>query len=579
MVLGVVAMLSLILGSFNIVFASRVYPNIYVGKIPLGGLTLPELSQTISDITANLKNRPIILKIDDSEKIIKSENIELNFDTNQTIHNIFAYGRNKNILTSIYEQTQLLIKSKKIPAIYLMNSAKFDIEINQIADEINQNFSDATLKFENNKLVEIPEKIGKKLDIILLKNSITNSLETLSQNIISYKTDIQDPMVYTDGLSQAKAETEKLISQPIIVRSENNTQTFERKDIFNWISFSASKTSVSNGRGFMLATNISQDKIINDLKIMAKKIDQPAINAKLTIENGKATVFQKSAEGKEVDLEASARNIVKALEKDTERIAEIVIKVTQSEIGDDAIEKLGIKELIGTAETSFAKSPANRISNLETGAKYLNGQLIKPDEQLSAVKALGSISTENGYLPELVIKDNRTIPEIGGGLCQVSTTLFRAALNAGLPIIERTNHSFRVSYYEPPVGLDATIYIPKPDLVIKNDTPGWILLQSSVDRTTNKIKFEFYGTSDGRRAEIKGPYLSNYINPPDPINEDDPTLPEGQTKQVEKPHQGVSSVAYYKVYNADGAVRTDQTFKSKYKALPAVFKVGKKPTQ
>ena len=180
---------------------------------------------------------------------------------------------------------------------------------------------------------------------------------------------------------------------------------------------------------------------------------------------------------------------------------------------------MGLKELIGTATTSYAGSPSNRRYNIANGTKYLAGKLFKPGEEFSVVKSLGAVDATTGYLPELVIKENRTTPEYGGGLCQVSTTLFRAALNAGLKITERKNHSYRVSYYEREVGpgLDATIYLPSPDLKFLNDTPGWILIQGTVNNAKSEVTFELYGTNDGRRSVVGKPVVYDITNPPDPI--------------------------------------------------------------
>jgi vancomycin resistance protein YoaR len=129
--------------------------------------------------------------------------------------------------------------------------------------------------------------------------------------------------------------------------------------------------------------------------------------------------------------------------------------------------------------------------------------LIKPEEEFSFNKIIGKVSPKKGYLPELVIKNNRTVAEYGGGLCQISTTCFRAALYSGLPITERRPHAYAVKYYNPQ-GTDATIYPPHPDLRFINDTPNYILIQTKIEG--NILTFDFYGTDDGREVKIIGPY-------------------------------------------------------------------------
>jgi vancomycin resistance protein YoaR len=243
----------------------------------------------------------------------------------------------------------------------------------------------------------------------------------------------------------------------------------------------------------------------------------------------------------------------------------------------------GITELIGKATTTFTGSPKNRIHNIKNGARLLTGHVIKPGEEFSTLAALGKVDNTTGYLPELVIKGTRTVPEFGGGLCQVSTTLFRSLLNAGLPITARRNHSYRVSYYEKDEngkfigpGLDATIYQSNPDLKFKNDTAHPILVYGYV--YGDKITFELYGTRDGRTSKIEGPTLLTETAAGPPIYAETDTLPRGTVKQVEVAHPGGSTKALYSVTYPDGRVE-NQEFKSFYRRWPARFLVGTKDQQ
>lgn len=133
------------------------------------------------------------------------------------------------------------------------------------------------------------------------------------------------------------------------------------------------------------------------------------------------------------------------------------------------------------------------------------GKLLAPGEEFSFVDILGPVDGEHGYLPELVIKNNKTEAEFGGGICQVSTTVFRAAIYSGLEITARKNHAYPVQYYNPQ-GMDATIYIPRPDLRFVNNTSGHLLIQAEIEET--KLKFKFYGTNDGRKVVIDGPHIT-----------------------------------------------------------------------
>lgn len=168
-------------------------------------------------------------------------------------------------------------------------------------------------------------------------------------------------------------------------------------------------------------------------------------------------------------------------------------------------KKLSFPSLLTHVETNFSGSPANRIKNIQVGASRFNGLVILPGETFSFNQYLGAVDKENGYEPELVIKEHVTTPEYGGGICQVSTTAFRAALYGGFKITERHNHSYPVAYYGAP-GADATVYPPRTDLKFINDTAGPIHLLTRVEGT--KVIFEIWGKSDGRQVTINGPFTT-----------------------------------------------------------------------
>jgi len=243
-------------------------------------------------------------------------------------------------------------------------------------------------------------------------------------------------------------------------------------------------------------------------------------------------------------------------------------------IASEDAPNLGIVELIAEGETSFAGSSASRIQNIKVGAAQFDGLLIAPGETFSFNYYLGDVTAEKGYEESIIIWGNTTRTDVGGGLCQVSSTAFRAAFWAGVPIVERWPHAFRVSYYEPPIGLDATIYSPSVDLKWVNDTGHHILIHTYVDEPNKTLTFRYYGTKSNRSVEMDGPYEAN-PEPHDPaVYRDDPTLPKGQTKQIEWAKDGLD-VTIYRIINENGQSRQD-TFFSRYRPWQAVYLVGTK---
>ncbi len=187
------------------------------------------------------------------------------------------------------------------------------------------------------------------------------------------------------------------------------------------------------------------------------------------------------------------------------------------------------------------------------------------------METLGAIDGAHGWLPELVIKGNETKPEYGGGLCQIGTTAFRGALNVGLPIVERRNHSYRVRYYEP-AGTDATLYDPKPDFRFRNDMAHPVLINAYSSGT--KVVFEFWGTKDGRVADPIKPRIFNIVQPPPMKLIETTDLPPGQKKCTESAHAGATAEFTYTVTYPNGEVKSE-VFRSHYRPWQAVCLVGK----
>lgn len=249
---------------------------------------------------------------------------------------------------------------------------------------------------------------------------------------------------------------------------------------------------------------VDREKLLALLTPLAIEIDRVPVNAKLEYsEAGKRIKeFALPQTGLKLDLNQSVAQIIRGL-INGQLIIPLTITETQPDITAQAVEKLGITALLGKGESNFDGSSSSRIVNIKIGSTKFHGLLVKPGEEFSFNDNLGEVEATTGYQPELVIKNNRLVWEYGGGLCQVSTTLFRAAIYAGLPILERRPHSFPVRYYNPQ-GFDATIYPNLVDFRFKNNTPRSILIQTKI--TGKKLAFEIYGSADGRQVFLDGPY-------------------------------------------------------------------------
>jgi vancomycin resistance protein YoaR len=255
--------------------------------------------------------------------------------------------------------------------------------------------------------------------------------------------------------------------------------------------------TVSNAKPTLAAT-INREAVGLYVPQLADEVDRPPVNARLNFADGKLSIVGESQDGLVVDRSTAVSELAKAAKN--REVAQVKVVAKPAEIRQETLPKLGINTLIGSATTTFAGSPVNRTYNIGVGASKFNGILIKPGEEFSFNDVLGDVGPETGYREELVIKENKTVPEYGGGLCQVSTTMFRAAMAAGLPITARSNHAYAVHYYAP-IGMDATIYPPYPDMKFVNNTKGYILVQTSQVGTS--LTYQFFGTDDGRKAHTE----------------------------------------------------------------------------
>ncbi len=341
-------------------------------------------------------------------------------------------------------------------------------------------------------------------------------------------------------------------------------------------------SSYINGTFLNSVYTYNEAKLIKQIEPLDKAIFREPVNAEFNISNNKVVAFKQSSDGKSInmdkltsDLKNSVPGLIKSANPKIVRI-EIPIKTVAPEITTEEANDKGIVEVIGEGNSTFLHSIPNRVHNVTLAATKINGILIAPGEEFSFNKTLGDISRFTGFKEAYVIQNGKTVLGDGGGVCQVSTTLFRAILNAGLPITERNAHAYRVGYYEQdsPPGLDATIYVPTVDLKFKNDTGKHILIQSSVDPVSMSLKFTLFGKSDGREVEVGTPVLSNISSPPETVYQDDPNLPKGQLRQVEYAAPGARSVFTRTITKGDK--ETTDTFVSNYRAWQAVFLRGTK---
>ena len=341
--------------------------------------------------------------------------------------------------------------------------------------------------------------------------------------------------------------------------------------------------SYINGTFLKTSFTVAPDVLQEKLADIQKSIYAEPVDALFTVANNRVIAFKNSSNGQTLDfkkLSESVENVVpEVINSPTPKIIgiSIPVKTLFPTITTEKANNLGIVEEIGTGRSQFQHSIPNRVYNISLASSRMNGILIAPGDTFSFNQALGDISRYTGYKEAYVIQNGRTVLGDGGGVCQVSTTLFRAILAAGLPITERRAHAYRVGYYEQDSlpGLDATIYSPSVDLKFKNDTDTHILIQSFMDPTNLTLQFTLYGKKDNRQVTLTTPIVTNQTPPPPPLYQDDPTLPKGVIKQVDFESSGARA-SFSRTVTKDGNVIISETYTSNYTPWRAVFLRGTK---
>ncbi len=489
---------------------------------------------------------------------------KINVDS--TANNLITFGHHNNPLTDIPE----ILAAFTVGADKNVDYSLFD---RALIKALSENFGDLERpaenphpQFKNNQIEFTASQPGVSFDFGKAINELRDQVARLKFKPITLSIINDEPAITAGDVAPLAPKIKRLADEmPATLHFDGRDWLISREDFLRWIDFA------KNGADINLI--ISPSGLNDFLNIIQKDLYQKPADAKFKIQNNKVVEFQGSRGGRMLDNEKTSTAIAAALLDDTKpayssvlvSVIELDPHVTTAKVND-----LGIKEIIGIGVSNFKNSPPNRIHNIQTGAAAVNGTLISPDEEFSLLKLLGNVNEENGYLPELVIKGNKTTKEFGGGLCQIGTTMFRSTLASGLPVLERQNHSYRVSYYEP-AGTDATIYDPAPDFKFKNDTGHYILIQSKIKGT--EISFEFWGTKDGRTVLQSSSTIYNITKPEEPLLTPTETLPVNVKKCTEHSHDGADAKFTYTVTYPGNKI-VSKVFTSHYKPWREVCLIG-----
>ena len=477
--------------------------GVKVAGLKVGGLS-PESAQIYlkKEVNAWLSQKIRISLLGKTVEVPISS-LGISFDTAKMLQNAMAIGRKGNLLQKAFQENVALFGYYNFPAHLVWNDETLKTFSQVYYSEFLKESRNASLKYEDGKIVLVSSQLGRQPDWEKFKEVVDKKASYLFP-FHSYVLTLKNvlPEVKDNETMEARSKAESILeTAPFEINLAGSSWLIQRDDVGQWFKFEPVFERRSNNK--ILGLDLDDTLITNYLLNIVPQVNSPAKNARLSFKNGQIVIVEPSKPGIHLLISESADALRKGILSGRKRL-ELAVEKTPAVVSKDSLEKLGIDTLLGKGESDFSGSSLSRVNNIEVGAAKFDEHLLKPDEEFSFNKILGRVSGEDGYLPGLVIKDHKLVPEFGGGICQVSTTMFRAAVYAGLKVTERYPHSFAVRFYNPQ-GFDATVYPPHPDLRFINNTSGNILIQAKISH--NHLIFEMYGKNEGRKVVVKGPYV------------------------------------------------------------------------
>lgn len=551
---------------FNLVYAKKIIPGVKIAGIDVGGMTFESAKKVLEENEKNISEE-LKLKFEDKEFLLKRNDIGLTYDWEDSVVRCFDVGRSGNFFIDTKDKIVTPFKGLSIPASYDYDDDSFGIKLSVIRREINLEPQNSKFYLEDGELSISPSSNGRKLLEEDFHKDINLSFGNLDFSDKIIPVQIIEPEIIEKDVELFREAIEEIISEDLVINFEEKKWTLDSEKILNLIGFEKNE---KEKRVKMILDKSAFRDLTNEL---AAEVNESPKGEVVSTDGNKVLEFKITKEGEELDEEKFKEDLKSAIFDDRKNVSLVLKNVDDS----SDKEKYGILSLIGEGTSHFAGSTAERIHNIILAAGNISGSLVPPGAVYSMNKSVGPIDYQHGFKSAFIIKGGRTVLGEGGGVCQTSTTLFRAILNSGLPVVSRYPHAYRVGYYEQdmPVGFDAAIFQPSWDFKFKNDTNAYVLIQAHSNLSENSLTFKIYGTPDGRSVEISEPVVTDQSPPPPPLYEDDPTLLKGVVRQVDYAAWGATATFTRTVRKGDTILFTD-TFTSRYQPWRAVYKVGTK---
>ena len=564
-------------------YSGRIYPGVTVSGIDVGGLRVSEAADKISQHIKYPEQGKLLLRHEGQSWVLSPSEVGLYLDPESSARNAYAIGR-QGRLNRLDAQFDAWHYGHDVPVNLVFDQRMAFQYLSSLRQHIDRPVVEAQISLQGTEVIVRSSQNGQELDIPANLGVISSQLNSLQDGMIELLVQ-QTPAVVIDVNEQAEL-TRRILSQSLTLSMPEDQPDQKGPWIFEPPALAAmlNLEKVQGSAPEHYQVTLDSDMLRAFLADQKDPLHREPQNARLKFneETADLEVIQPAVTGQDLNIENSIKTIQQEIVKGNHTIY-LDIELSPPLITDDTTsQELGITELVSSETSYFYGSSAPRIHNIATAASRFNGLMVPPRTTFSMADALGDISLNTGYAEALIIYGDQTIEGVGGGVCQVSTTLFRTVFFGGYPIVERHPHAYRVVYYEKNernqtdpdlIGLDATVYVPVVDFKFTNDTDYWILMETIVDEPARLITWKFYSTSDGRSVDWETSGPTNIVPEPEALYTENPELEEGEIEQVDWGVDGADITVERTVYK-ENDIYLEDTFQTHYKPWRDIYEYG-----
>lgn len=559
--------------------ARRIYPNISVRGVPIGGLTIDQARATLERAHGEFLYSPVELQYGEQSWRPAPADLGAQLMLDAALAEAFAFGRGNERITNLRRAAAVWEQGFDLPLRLQVDQAAMQHYLIALAAQVEVPPRNADLRLSGAEVLVQPEQWGTQVLVDETLADLTAALQILERRPLTLRTRTLAPHRRDADVAPVADELRLLLSEPVTLSGSAGAcgdagcrWELTPAQIAEWLTLRPVATA--DGRPSYLVS-LDPAGIRAALLPIAAALREEGTLPAVTWNGGDLKITRPGLPGRSLDAEEALAAVSVAL-YGTERAISLPMKPIPPPVTESNLAALGITQQVGLGLSSFASSEQYRITNIRAGARRMSGVLIPPDAQFSFNTQLGPVDAANGFVEGLAIIDNRTQKEWGGGLCQVSTTVFRAAFFGGLPISERHEHAFRIGWYEElgePPGLDAAIFTPYNDMRFSNDTGGWLLMESYVDLTRQRLTVVLYGAPTGRSVSYSHRVIERTPAPSQPVYVDDPARPRGYLRRSDTARGGITVEVQRTVARGDQVI-TQDTFPTVFKPWPNIYVRG-----